>query len=294
MSEPHPRIGLCFLDRPDLARCLRLVRLAEERGYAEAWVCETRLAREAFSVLGAFAAATSRIRLGTGIVNTWTRVAPLMAMSAATLDELAPGRVMLGLGAYWDPLAWKQGIERRQPLRQMREYVEVVRRLLALERFSFEGQQVRVRDVQLDLSHGTDRSPRNVPIYIGATGEKMLELAGEIADGVLLNGLTDVEYTRHAVDRVASGALRAGRDPASVDRPQLVNVSMDSNRDRAFDIARRLITMYLGQQPLERRPPGGDQVGAGWIAAQPERRRAGHVPGGRRRGGAPAGGGHPR
>jgi 5,10-methylenetetrahydromethanopterin reductase len=123
------RVGLCFLDRPDLARCLRLVRMAEELGFSEAWVCETRLARDAISVLGAFAAVTGRIRLGTGIINSWTRAAPLTAMTFATLDELAPGRTMLGLGAYWDPLAWKQGITRRKPLRQMREYVEVVRRL---------------------------------------------------------------------------------------------------------------------------------------------------------------------
>jgi 5,10-methylenetetrahydromethanopterin reductase len=242
------RVGLCFLDRPDLARCLRLVRMAEELGFSEAWVCETRLARDAISVLGAFAAVTGRIRLGTGIINSWTRAAPLTAMTFATLDELAPGRTMLGLGAYWDPLAWKQGITRRKPLSQMREYVEVVRRLLNLERFTFEGELVTVRDVQLDLGHGAERAPKPVPIYIGATGEQMLELTGEVADGALLNGITDVAYTRMAVERVAIGARRAGRDPADVDLPQLVNVSMDADRDRAYDIARRLITMYLGQQ----------------------------------------------
>ena len=243
------RIGLCFLDRPDLERCLRLVKMAEERGFDSAWVCETRLARDAVSVLGAFAAVTERIKLGTGIINSWSRVAPLTAMTFATLDELAPGRMMLGLGAYWDPLAWKQGIERRKPLTQMREYVEVVRRLLNLERFTFEGELVKVRDVQLDLSYGAERTPKRVPIYIGATGERMLELAGEVADGALLNGITDVDYTRRAVEHVAIGARRAGRDQAEVELPQLVNVSMDADGRRARDHARRLITMYLGQQP---------------------------------------------
>jgi 5,10-methylenetetrahydromethanopterin reductase len=243
------RVGVCFLDRPEIGRCLRLVQMAEARGYDSAWVCETRLAREATTVLGAFAATTRRIKLGTGIINSWTRVAPLVAMTFATLDELAPGRMILGLGAYWDPLAWKQGIERRKPLRQMREYVEVIRRLLRLERLTFEGELVRVRDVQLDLWHGAPRTPRQVPIYIGATGDKMLELAGEVADGALLNGITDVDYTRRAVEHVAIGARRAGRDPASVDLPQLVNVSMDADPDRARDIARRVVTLYLGQQP---------------------------------------------
>ena len=252
------RIGLCFLDRPDLDRCLRLVRMAEARGFDSAWVCETRLARDAISVLGAFAAVTDRIKLGSGVVNTWTRVAPLTAMTFATLDELAPGRMMLGLGAYWDPLAWKQGVERRKPLTQMREYVDVVRRLLNLERFTAEGELVSVRDVQLDLAHGAERTPKRVPIYLGATGEKMLELAGEVADGALLNGLTDVAYTRMAVERVAIGARRAGRDPAGSDLPQLVNVSMDRDGGRARDIARRLITMYLGQQPHIARTSGLD------------------------------------
>lgn len=113
MNKTDNRIGMAFLDRPDLARQIRLVKRMEELGYDSAWVCETRLARDAISVLGAFAASTSRIRLGTGIVNTWTRGPALMAVTFATLNELAPGRMICGLGAYWDPLAWKQGIDRK-------------------------------------------------------------------------------------------------------------------------------------------------------------------------------------
>ena len=105
------RPGLCFLDRPALPRAIELVRLAEARGFESAWVCETRLARDAISVLGAFAAVTERIKLGTGVINTWTRGPALTAVTFATLNELAPGRPLLGLGAYWDPLAWKQGID---------------------------------------------------------------------------------------------------------------------------------------------------------------------------------------
>ena len=80
------------------------------------------------------AATTGRVRLGSCIVNSWTRGPALMAMTFATLDNLAPGRMTLGLGAYWDPLAWKQGIERRKPLTQMRDYVGVLRRLLRARR----------------------------------------------------------------------------------------------------------------------------------------------------------------
>ena len=246
---PLNRPGLCFLDRPALPRAIELVRLAEARGFESAWVCETRLARDAISVLGAFAAVTERIKLGTGVINTWTRGPALTAVTFATLNELAPGRPLLGLGAYWDPLAWKQGIERRRPLQQMREYVEVTRRLLNLERFTFDGELVQVRDLELDLAHGAARVPQRIPIFIGATGPRMLELAGEIADGVLLNGLLSPAYIRDSIEHVRAGAYRAGRDPATVDLPLLVNVALDRDGARARDAARRLIATYVGQQP---------------------------------------------
>ena len=86
-------IGFGFLDRPGVGEQIRLAQKAEALGYDSLWVTETRLARDAFSVLGAMAATTRRIRLGTGIVNSWTRGPGLMAMSFATLSNLAPGRI---------------------------------------------------------------------------------------------------------------------------------------------------------------------------------------------------------
>ena len=174
------RVGLIFLDRPSLGQQVELVRYAEQRGFESAWVCETRLARDAMTPLAAFAQATSRIRLATGVVNNWTRTTGLMAMTLATLHELSGGRVALGIGAYWDPLARNQGIRRRRHLAAMREYVAVVRRLLNMETVNLDGEVVKVQDLRLDLGDGMPRDP----IYIGATGPRMLELAGEIGDGV--------------------------------------------------------------------------------------------------------------
>src|ERR1051326_8297358 len=194
------RLGFCFLDRPSVAEQIELVRRIENLGYESAWVTETRLARDAFSVLGAFAAVTKRVKLATGIVNTWTRGPALMAMTLATLDELAPGRVICGLGAYWDPLAWKQGIERRKPVTQMREYVHVLRRLLALEAgVTYEGEFVHVRDLTLDLGHGA-----------------------------LLNGLISPAATRAMVAQAREGARRAGRR-VDIELPQLINVAMSDD-----------------------------------------------------------------
>ena len=244
------RIGMAFLDRPSALEQVRLVKKIEDLGYESAWVAETRLARDAFSILGAFAANTSRITIGPGVVNTWTRGPALMAVTIATLHEMAPGRVVAGIGAYWDPLAWKQGIERRKPLTQMREYAGVLRRLLALEEgVTLEGELVKVRDLTLDLGHEAPRVPVDVPLYLGPTGPKMMELAGEIFDGVLINGLLSTDYTRWAVDHIKSGAAKSGKDPEEVDRPQFVNVAMADDAYEARQVAKYLVTKYLGQQP---------------------------------------------
>lgn len=243
------RVGFCFLDRPSVAKQIDLVQKIERLGFESAWVTETRLARDAFSVLGAFATVTSRIKLCTGIVNSWTRNPALMAMTLATLDEMAPGRIICGLGAYWDPLAWKQGIERRKPLSQMREYLIATQRLLNLEEFTFEGEFVHLRDISLDLGHGAERTPRPVKLYIGPTGPAMTELSGEIADGAILNGLLSARYTRDIVQNLKKGVERSGREFATYDRPQLINISMSDDPKQALEATRYLITKYLGQQP---------------------------------------------
>lgn len=250
MAAVNERVGIAFLDRPEVGRQIALVQRMEALGYESAWVCETRLARDAISILGAFATVTQRLRLGTSIVNTWTRGPALMAMTFATLNELAPGRMVCGLGAYWDPLAWKQGIDRSKPLTQMREYITVLKRLLALEdHVSYEGEVVHVRDLSLDLGHGAPRDPQPVGVYIGPTGPKMMELSGEIADGVLLNGLLSTDYTRQSIERIKAGAERAGRRFDDVECPQFVNVALSDDGESARQAAHYLVTKYLGQQP---------------------------------------------
>jgi 5,10-methylenetetrahydromethanopterin reductase len=233
------RIGFVFHDVPPGREVVELGRRIEQLGYDSLWVAETRLTRDAVSVIGALAATTGELRLGTSIVNTWTRGPVLMALTAATLHDLAPGRFTLGLGAASDPLIANQGIERRRPLTQMREYVETVRRILRLEEpVTFEGEVVRVRDVALDLVRGVPREPIELPIYLGATGEKMLDLAAEVADGAILNLFLPTEYTGRA--RARLGAL---------DAPQLVAVAVSPGGEEARALTRRFVTMYLGGQP---------------------------------------------
>ena len=231
-----------------IREAIEYVRYAEDRGFEAVWQAESRLVREATVPMAAFLAETARIKVGAGVVNNWTRNPALLASTFSTLDDLGPGRVILGLGAWWDPLAAKVGIERRRPLTAIRETVEVVRALLADETVTYHGDFVHLDGVELDYVH-QERRPKEVPIYTGATGMKMMELAGEIADGVLLNYLVPPTYNAQAMEALERGAARAGRSIDDLDRPQLVVCSVSDDRQAALDRARLLVTQYLGQQP---------------------------------------------
>jgi 5,10-methylenetetrahydromethanopterin reductase len=242
------RVALYLQDAHPLRDAMKYVRQAEAAGFEAVWQAESRLVREATVPLAAFGAVTERIKLGSGVVSMWVRNPAFLATTFSTLDDLAPGRVILGIGAWWDPLAAKVGIAREKPLRAMREVVTTVRALLADETVSFSGTHVHLDGVELDYVH-QPRRPKDIPIVIGATGMQMMQLAGEIADGVLLNYLVSPAYNARALEALAEGAARAGRTVADVDRPQLVVCSMDADRRAALDAARLLVTQYLGQQP---------------------------------------------
>ena len=242
------QLGLYLQDSHPIRDSIEHVRHAEERGFATVWQAESRLAREATVPMAAFLAHTERIKVGSGVVNNWTRNPALLASTFSTLDDLAPGRVMLGIGAWWDPLASQVGIDRTRPLRAIRETVEAVRALLANQEVTYQGEFVHFDKVVLDYVH-QERRPKNVPIYIGATGMKMMELTGEIADGVLLNYLVSPAYNIRAMEALERGAAKAGRSVDHLDRPQLVVTSVSEDREAALDGARLLVTQYLGQQP---------------------------------------------
>ncbi len=242
------RVALYLQDAHPLEDCIRYAKYAEEKGFEAVWQAESRLVRDAIVPMAAYAAVTSRIKIGSGVINNWTRNIGLLAATYLTLDDLAPDRILCGIGAWWDPLAKNVGIERRRMLLAMRETVDLFRRLLRLENVSFNGEFHHVTGIELDIVHGR-REPRNVPVFIGATGEKMLQLTGEIADGCLLNYCVPPSYNDRAMELLAAGARKAGRSLDAIDRPQLIVCSVDADRDRAIAGAKELITQYLAQQP---------------------------------------------
>ena len=242
------RLAIYLQDAHSISEAIEYTQYAESNGFEAVWQADSRLVRDAVVPMAAFAAKTEKIKIGSGVVDCWTRNPARLASTFSTLDDLAPGRIILGIGAWWDPLASKVGIERNKPLKVMREVVTTVRALLADETVSFSGDFVKLDGVELDYVY-QERRPKEVPIYIGATGMKMMELTGEIADGVVLNYLVSPEYNKRAMEHLEIGASKAGRSIDEIDRPQLVVCSLAEDRKEALDGARLMVTQYLGQQP---------------------------------------------
>ncbi|HLE27804.1 MAG TPA: LLM class flavin-dependent oxidoreductase [Anaerolineales bacterium] len=242
------RVALYLQDAHSLQDGIKFAQYAESKGFEAVWQAESRLVRDAIVPMAAYAATTTRLKVGSGVINNWTRNIGLLAATFLTLDDLAPDRIICGIGAWWDPLAKNVGIERRKPLLAMRETIDVMRRLLRMERVTFHGEFHHVTGIELDVVHGR-REPRHVPIYLGATGDQMMELTGEIADGAVLNYCVPPEYNDKAMELLDKGAKKAGRRVEDLDRPQLVVCSVDHDRKKAVEAAKALLTQYLAQQP---------------------------------------------
>lgn len=277
------KYALYLQDAHDLRDGLDIVRYAEEKGFDSVWQAESRLVRDAIVPMAAYAAVTEHIKIGSAVINNWTRNIGLLASTFLTMDDLAPNRIICGIGAWWDPLAKNVGIDRTKPLKAMEETITVLKRLLNMERVSFEGEFVKVHEIELDVVHGR-REPRHVPIYIGATGGKMVEMTGRIADGIVMNYCVPVEYNDEAIEQLEKGLKESGRKLEDFDRPQLIVCSVDEDHDVAIDSTRELLTQYLAQQPHIAKASGVSmeivekiQAILGWPATHEEIQAAKHL-----------------
>ena len=256
------RTGLLFLGAPAVPKMVALAQRAEHAGYESAWVAETRLTRDAIAPVAAIAIGTERLRVGTGIVNVYTRNPVLLALTFATLDELAPGRIVMGLGAGSPRVLAPQGVAFDRPLTRLREYCEVIPRLIAGEEVTYHGAVVnlegaRIEDVLARDGGAGRRAP--IPLFVAATGPRSVEYAGEVADGVLLNVCLPASYATERRDRVMAAARRAGRTGGGAEIAMCVVVSPHEDGQVGRDGARRFIAVYLSLFPNVARETGLDE-----------------------------------
>jgi 5,10-methylenetetrahydromethanopterin reductase len=247
------RIGIAFTGVPHPVRKLaEFAELAEKNEMESFWIAEDYFLRDAISTLACLAFVTSRIKVAVGAINPFTRHPVLIAETIATIDELSHGRTVLAIGAGVKPLVEQMCIEYRKPLTAVRESVEVIRRLLKGETLTYRGSSICLKDVKLGvnpylgmLGSFTPTGDR-VPIYVAAEGPKMLELAGEIADGVLLPVGYSVNDVRMAIEHVKIGAERSGRKREDIDVACYILTSISEDPSFEHGAARTFVANLLG------------------------------------------------
>ena len=265
-----------MLGKGPLSSAVAQAQWAEDHGFVGVWVGEGRLSKDAITPMAMIAQSTSRIKIGSGIVPYRTRNVALLAVTFKTLDTVAPGRIRMGLGPWWEPLASRTGLPNTTPLVAMREIIGVCSELLAGETVTFKGDFVDVEDIRFDDEADDDGRAYDVPIYIGAVRWGMVRLSGEIARGPLLDFLVPVSYTERAVEVVAEGAAIAGRSMDEIEIPQLIACSIDDDDPAsAVDDCRRFLTQYIAQQSHITEFSGADpdqiariKAVVGWPATQ--------------------------
>ena len=220
--------------------CVDLARKAErEWGYEAVWMSETN-GHDSLVLAGAVAAATERVDIGTGIVAVYNRTPGILAMAAATLSQLSGGRFILGLGTSSHGMieAW-HGVPFERPLGRVRETVQVIRQALAGERTDVAGETLRSRGPRLGA-----RPVGEVPIYLAALRPRMLELAGEIGDGAVVN-LFPLSALPQMLAAIRKGAERAGKSLDGYELACRFQVGITDDVPAARQVFRSVFTGYV-------------------------------------------------
>ncbi len=217
--------------------CTDIVRQAEEREFDSIWVGEA-WGTETCTLASALLARSQRIHVGTGIISLYLRPPTLTAMQAATLDLIAPGRARLGLGVSTRNINIFHGIPWDHPVSRMREYVTILRRVLAGERVTYAGKFYRPRGFQLSMP-----AAKRLPIYLAAVNPRMLQLAGEVADGVMLAWLP-ASQVPHSLAEIARGAERVGRSLTDIDLGCYIHTAVTRDHEQTLKQLRRVLVGY--------------------------------------------------
>lgn len=226
---------------------------AERLGYSDLFHADERFFRDVYTVLGPVSNATSTLRFGPLTTDPFSRHPALTAMAVGTLAEMSGGRAMLGIGPGSSGFH-TLGIDRSRVVTRLREAIELIRLLLtSAENVTYEGQTVRFINDRL----GFGPLPP-VPVVIGTRGPKLLALAGEIADRVVIGGYCSRPTVEWALGHVDRGLTRAGRDPKDLKVSVMVYASIDDDRRRALDAARwgSLVALWSSLNVLDELPLG--------------------------------------
>lgn len=233
------RLAISLPVAPDVPTCLAWARRAEDMGYESTWISEAG-GPDPFVLAAAVAPVTRKLRIGIAVSPVYIRTPAVIAAAAATVAQLAPNRFILGLGASSHAMVenW-HGTPFRKPLTRVRETVTTVRAMLAGEKLTFQGQTLRTSGFHL-----LGPLPAHLPIYVGALRPAMLELAGEVGDGLAVN-LFPPEALPRMLEHLARGALRAGKDGHGLEVVCRQQVLVTGDKNSAREQLRQHLTGYF-------------------------------------------------
>jgi 5,10-methylenetetrahydromethanopterin reductase len=221
------------------AQCVARAKAAEAAGFASVWFAENMFARGILPAAAACAVATQRIGIGAGVFNPYNRHPTLIAMEIGALDELAGGRVRLGIGSGVGSAIERIGLSYARPVTALGEAIAIVRALLAGDEVSFAGEVFKVDRVKLDYA-----PRRDIAIFIAGRGDRSLALCGERADGLLVSNMCTAAFVARSAAQVGEAAARAGRSGA----PGIVRYMpccVAEDRDEANAAAKRAVGEML-------------------------------------------------
>jgi 5,10-methylenetetrahydromethanopterin reductase len=238
------RVGVASLIEHPIAELAQRAAALEGMGYDDIWVPDERLLRNVYISLAAAAGATTRVGLGPAVTNPYTRHPVMTAAAIATIDEMSGGRATLAMGAGGGLNAY--GIDRRAPVQALREATDIVRRLTAGETITSQGKRFWLNGAHLDFP-----PVRQIPIYLAARGPKILQLAGEVADGVIMGGFADEGGIRFAQQQIERGMERVGRSPSEVDTMAWLYVSTSPDRQAARTaVSKQVLASVITSRPI--------------------------------------------
>ncbi len=220
-------------------RRLDLVRMAEELGFHQLWHSNERFYRDCFVNMTASAFHTRDLLLGSAVADPYAVHPALTALAIATVDEYSGGRCTLGLGAGQSGFP-AMGIQRRKPTRALREAIQLIRAFLRGEKVTMDGEVIHFRGGQLHFQPRQD-----IPIVVATRGDRVLEMGGEVADGVMIATYARPEGVRHALDRVAAGAARSGRSRKDIQIISRVDTCVLPDRALAREAVKPMIGFLL-------------------------------------------------
>jgi 5,10-methylenetetrahydromethanopterin reductase len=233
------RVGLCFDGFYSVHEMIELARLADEARMESLWMSDHLCFRDSLTASMALLASTKRIKVAPAPVSPYSRAPIISAMSLATLEEFAPGRVIASPGTGNAAALKEAGIESPRPLKTMREYVDILRRLLKGDSVDHRGEVFRLDGPKMGFVPST-----SIPMYVTAVRPRMLQLAGEIGDGVLLSGGCSPAYITRCIVEIRTGAAKAGKSLDQVDVAGFITAAVSENPREAID-ANKLFLAYI-------------------------------------------------